>query len=183
MAELMNQAKIQLEVGQEGVEQKDEKAEKDKPKKAFVDKLEPTSGDLDVQGSTVGQVMGQAIMTSALAAGVNSLMKQDVKGADKEAISMSKQYEWIAEYKWIAEDVKKYHTGDRKTDLYGDKDVRIEAEKQLEQKLGESVNMRAWSMLGAVDSQFKPGVYVSIHIRIIAVVWIWESGGNDQLLK
>ena len=33
VAELMNQAKIQLEVGQEGVEQKDEKAEKDKPKK------------------------------------------------------------------------------------------------------------------------------------------------------
>ena len=53
-------------------------------------------------------------------------MKQDVKGADKEAISMSKQYEWTAEYEWIAEDVKKYHTGDRKTDLYGDKDVRIE---------------------------------------------------------
>ena len=34
-------------------------------------------------------------MTSALAAGVDSLMKQDVKGADKEAISMSKQYEWM----------------------------------------------------------------------------------------
>ena len=94
VAELMNQAKIQLEVGQEGVEQKDEKAEKDKPKKAFVDKFEPTSGDLEVQGSTVRQVMGQAI-TSALAAGVDSLMKQDVKGADKEAISMSKQYEWM----------------------------------------------------------------------------------------
>ena len=86
--------------------------------------------------------------------------------------------EWIAEYEWIAEDVKKYHTGDRKTDLYGDKDVRIEAEKQLEQKLGESVNMRARSTLGGVDSQFKPGVYVSIHIRIIAVIWIWEGGGK-----
>ena len=54
VAELMNQAKIQLEVGQEGVEQKDEKAEKDKPKKAFVDKFVPTSGDLEVQGSTHG---------------------------------------------------------------------------------------------------------------------------------
>ena len=109
-------------------------------------------------------------------------MKQDVKGADKEAISMSKQYEWmwsgvewIAEYEWIAEDVKKYHTGDRKTDLYGDKDVRIEAEKQLEQKLGESVNMRARSTLGGVDSQFKPGVHVSIHIRIIADMGKWRQ--------
>ena len=55
--ELMNQAKIQLEVGQEGVEQKDDKAEKDKPKKAFVDKFEPTSGDLDVSGKSWGKLL------------------------------------------------------------------------------------------------------------------------------